>query len=146
MSGATSLCLADGPAAFSCPAEASPGVQRGLGIVVALWLVFAAWGLAACNKAPEAPPTDVAVLKDPPPAGGKEVGDDILPSRIKQALSADKSVDATAVSVSVDNGHVTLNGTVAADQITRIDTIVRGVTGVKEVINALRPTMPAAST
>jgi osmotically-inducible protein OsmY len=64
--------------------------------------------------------------------------------RIEQALTADKGIDAAAVSMTVNKGGGPLNGTVPADQITRIDAMVREVAGVKIVINALRPIMPAS--
>ena len=111
---------------------------------LALWALLLA--AAACNDSGISGPSNAATLPDQPRmcAGAAAIDEMTLPTRIQQALDADKSINATAVSLSVNNGQVFLNGTVPAEQITRIDAIVREVTGVKLVINALRA-IPAAS-
>jgi len=72
------------------------------------------------------------------------MNDEVLKARVNAALGADSRVQASAISVTVARGQVTLDGSVPADQITRADAIAREVTGVEEVINALRPVMPAS--
>ena len=112
---------------------------------VGLWtLTF--FALSACNDSSVSGPGNAATLPDQMrvSAAALALEEATLPARIKQALEADKSVDATAVSMSVENGQVVLNGTVPAEQITRIDAIVGAVAGVKIVINALRPIAAAS--
>lgn len=70
--------------------------------------------------------------------------DATLKARVNAALSADGHVQASAITVTVNRGEVTLDGVVPADQITRADAIARDITGVQVVINALRPAMPSS--
>ncbi len=109
---------------------------------VGLWAVLL--GVAACTDSGVSGPGNAGMLPDQPHVSVPPANDMMLPERIRQALAADKSIDAAAVSMSVSNGQVTLDGIVPAEQITRIDAIVSGVAGVRIVINALRA-IPAAS-
>lgn len=64
--------------------------------------------------------------------------DDILLNDIRQALAADPATDADNIDVTVDNGIVTLAGTVASDAERRLVTqIVEGVKGIQEINNNL---------
>jgi osmotically-inducible protein OsmY len=101
--------------------------------------------LAACNDSSVSGSGGAARLPDLPRIDAAAVDDTLLVTRIKQALMADKRIDAAAISIGAAKGQVTLNGTVPAEQINRIDATVREVAGVKIVINALRPTPPASS-
>jgi hyperosmotically inducible periplasmic protein len=107
------------------------------------WLAtVAALALTACNRPPEEPGRDPLSSREMPPRFASDEA--ALPGRIRQALKSDSKIDVDAISIAVSKGQVTLSGNVPADQIIRADTIARGVPGVKEVINALQPTLPAS--
>ena len=111
-----------------------------------LWVWLATVGalaLAGCGRPPEEPGRDPLLSRDSPRQTLNPLDDAALPGRIRQALKADNRINVDAISVTVSQGQVTLNGNVPADQIIRADTIVRGVSGVKEVINALQPVSPS---
>lgn len=102
-----------------------------------------ALALTGCGSPPEEPGREPLSSRAVPPRLASDPLDEAaLPGRIKQALKADSQVNVEAISVTVNKGQVTLNGNVPADQIIRADTIARSVPGVKEVINALQPTLP----
>ncbi|MCK0508367.1 BON domain-containing protein [Aromatoleum anaerobium] len=69
---------------------------------------------------------------------GQAVDDAVLTTKVKTALLAEEGLDAGAISVSSENGVVTLSGAVPADQIARADAVARKVEGVQEVVNALK--------
>jgi hypothetical protein len=110
-----------------------------------VWLATgAALALTACGRPPEEPGRDPLSSREIPSRLGSDAVDEAaLPGRIRQALKADSKIDVDAISITVSKGQVTLSGNVPADQIIRADTIARGVPGVKEVINALQPTLPS---
>ncbi|TDN55915.1 BON domain-containing protein [Azoarcus indigens] len=111
-------------------------------LFVTLFAVFSL-ALAGCGDKiqTEEGPTSVSETSRPTP---EPVNDDVLRARVNAALGADSRVQASAITVTVARGQVTLDGLVPADQITRADAIAREVAGVEEVINALRPAMPAS--
>lgn len=69
---------------------------------------------------------------------GQAVDDAVLTTKVKTALLAEEGLDAGSISVSSENGVVTLSGAIPADQITRADAVARKVEGVQEVVNALK--------
>lgn len=110
------------------------------------WVWLATLGalvLTGCGRPPEEPGRDPLTSRESPRQAADALDDAALPGRIRQALKADSKINVDAISITVSKGQVTLNGNVPADQIIRADTIVRGVPGVKEVINALQPTLPS---
>lgn len=120
-----------------CPVWREGG-EVGWPVLVAGMLLAGSLALTGCDSRNQ--PVDPLA---PQEKAGKtrEAEDPTLPGRINQALLADSSINSRAISVTTDKGQVTLNGSVPAEQIIRADAIVRGVTGVKEVINALQPTV-----
>lgn len=68
--------------------------------------------------------------------------DELLANRVRGALSADGGLDVDTIGVSARSGEVTLEGSVPAAQILRADVVARSVSGVREVINSLRPAQP----
>ncbi|MCK0512612.1 BON domain-containing protein [Aromatoleum buckelii] len=69
---------------------------------------------------------------------GQAVDDAVLTTKVKTALLAEEGLDAGSISVSSENGVVTLSGAIPANQITRADAVARKVEGVQEVVNALK--------
>lgn len=117
--------------------------MRPLRLLVGLATV-GALALTGCGRPPEEPGRDPVSSREAPPRLASDALDEsALPGRIRQALKADSKIDVDAISITVSKGQVTLSGNVPADQIIRADTIARGVPGVKEVINALQPTLPS---
>ncbi|MBC7207827.1 MAG: BON domain-containing protein [Methyloversatilis sp.] len=110
--------------------------------------VLAALAFAGCGERPEAPPADSATVLEPSrPATAEAVpapADGVLKTRVVQALRQDSSLNTDSMIVTVREGEVKLNGVVPAEQITRADSVVRKVDGVRVVINALRPTTPSS--
>ena len=86
--------------------------------------------------------TDPTVQTRPASKMARAVDDAALSTRVKAALVAETDLNAGDIEVSSTGGQVTLNGSVPAEQITRADSIARGVEGVAEVINSLTPTEP----
>ncbi len=69
----------------------------------------------------------------------KSVNDGVLMDRIRQRLVSDPEVKGYAVEVSVKDGVVTLDGTVASDRAkSRAEKLTRKEKGVKNVVNNLR--------
>ncbi|KON80511.1 BON domain-containing protein [Azoarcus sp. PA01] len=105
--------------------------------------------LAGCNDRPDEPDTttrsvpgttaDTTTEKVEPDGNraGQAVDDAVLTTKVKTALLAEEGLDAGSISVSSENGVVTLSGNIPADQITRADAVARKVEGVQEVVNAL---------
>ncbi|MBV5285610.1 MAG: BON domain-containing protein [Methyloversatilis discipulorum] len=108
----------------------------------------AALVLAGCGERPDAPPADSAAVLEPSrPATAAAVpapADGVLKTRVVDALRQDSSLNTDSMIVTVREGEVKLNGVVPAEQITRADSVVRKVDGVRVVINALRPTTPSS--
>lgn len=103
--------------------------------------LLCALGLAACGERPAT--NDGSTLARPGGVVARSVAaDELLVSRVRGALSADGSLDAEAIGVTANSGEITLDGTVPAAQITRADSVARSVSGVREVINSLRPALP----
>lgn len=70
---------------------------------------------------------------------GYERSDEQITHDVNERLWLDGSVDATEVEVSVDNGEVTLSGTVADRRMKRIAAdLAEDVAGVRDVFNQLR--------
>lgn len=110
--------------------------------------VLAALAFAGCGERPEAPRADNASVLEPSrPATAAAVpapADGVLKTRVVEALRQDSSLHTDSMIVTVREGEVKLNGVVPAEQITRADSVVRKVDGVRVVINALRPTTPSS--
>ena len=109
---------------------------------------LAALVFAGCGERPDAPPADSATVLEPSrPSPAEAVpapADGVLKTRVVEALRQDSSLNTDSMIVTVREGEVKLNGVVPAEQITRADTVVRKVDGVRVVINALRPTTPSS--
>ncbi|MCR6666020.1 MULTISPECIES: BON domain-containing protein [Methyloversatilis] len=109
---------------------------------------LAALVFAGCGERPDAPPADSATVLEPSrPSTAEAVpapADGVLKTRVVEALRQDSSLNTDSMIVTVREGEVKLNGVVPAEQITRADTVVRKVDGVRVVINALRPTTPSS--
>ena len=70
---------------------------------------------------------------------GYRRSDERIREEVSDALTADPLVDASEITVQVENGHVTLIGTVAArDQKRRAEDCAERVSGVDDVTNNLR--------
>lgn len=109
----------------------------------ALALVCAS-GLVGCNKADnKAPGTSSSVpgsMKEGASKAGQAIDDMSVTTKVKAQLAADKEVSGSQISVTTNQGKVTLTGSVPAARIARVEQIVRGVEGVREVDNQLKPT------
>ncbi|WP_109482345.1 BON domain-containing protein [Paraburkholderia sp. C35] len=80
-----------------------------------------------------------------PPLRSREMrrANRLLAKKIRQALVKVKNLDSTNIVVSAKSGSVLLGGTVpAGDQIQLATTTAEGVSGVREVRNALRVRAP----
>ena len=98
-------------------------------------------GLAACGDGLE---REVRAETQGPRARLLRIDDAELKSRVAEALTADRQLQADAITVTVKKGEVTLAGVVPPEQIMRADEIARRISGVALVINALRSATPAS--
>ncbi|NUZ07832.1 BON domain-containing protein [Piscinibacter koreensis] len=90
-----------------------------------------------------APSTSASAALD---AAGGAVANAALTAKVKSALLADASVKGMRIDVDSRDGVVTLNGTAdSADNVTRAETLARGVDGVRSVENRLTVGAPATS-
>jgi len=65
--------------------------------------------------------------------------DSMITTKVKTALIGDKDVSGTSVSVETFKGRVQLSGFVKSDgERKKAETVARGVTGVKEVVNNIQ--------
>ena len=70
---------------------------------------------------------------------GQNIDDTTITTQVKAKLATDKASSVTRVQVDTNRGVVQLSGTVeSADQKARAEQIVRGVGGVKSVVNNLQ--------
>src|SRR5688500_11429365 len=97
---------------------------------------------ASCNDRDSyaSPKTDKNPPMNPPLGGAQTPDDQTLTQRAEQALRDDSALSASAsrVTITAQNGVVTLNGQVdTQEQRTRIEDKVRAVSGVTSVTNRL---------
>jgi osmotically-inducible protein OsmY len=72
------------------------------------------------------------------PVFAEEAKDDLIYDQIRQKLSTDREVGGNAIEVKVENGHVTLTGSVRTErQKSRAEKVTKNVKGVKKVENEL---------
>ena len=64
--------------------------------------------------------------------------DDLLYNRVLRKLNNDKSLRIRDLTVTVDNGVVTINGTVRTERLKQRAKKVASVKGVQKVVNELR--------
>jgi osmotically-inducible protein OsmY len=71
-------------------------------------------------------------------SGVRELDEATLEASVRAAIAEEIPNEATSIGVSVDRGRVTLTGSVeSAEARTRIGNAVRGVNGVRSVVNNL---------
>lgn len=88
--------------------------------------------VSACNKAKDVLP----IVPPPPITVGMQLDDAVLTASVKSVLIADPSVKAFDFNVETRKGEVQLSGFADNEaQIQRANELVRGVAGVKAVIN-----------
>ena len=72
------------------------------------------------------------------PLVAEESKDDLIYDQIRQKLSTDREVGGNAIDVKVENGHVTLTGSVRSErQKSRAENVAKKVKGVEKVENKL---------
>ncbi len=70
---------------------------------------------------------------------GENIDDTNLTAYVKTSLASDKMVNLTRINVQTTNGVVHLAGVVSSDEEkARAEEIVRGVRGVKDVVNNIQ--------
>lgn len=94
-------------------------------------------GLVGCNRADG----DRAKTSMQQGAGqaAQAVDDTAVTAKVKAQLAASKDLSSSQISVTTEQGKVTLTGSVPPAQIARAEQIVRGIDGVREVDNRLKP-------
>jgi len=111
-----------------------------------------AWGAAlllaaGCTTGTLGTSSDLSRSYEAMPASYEEDSDAAVRERVRERLSGDNSIVLRKIEVSVSEGEVTLEGTVASrDESRRAMELVRGVSGVKGIFNKLKviPTATAA--
>ncbi len=101
----------------------------------------------ACATGTLATSSDPSHSYDLRPASYEENSDAAVCERVERRLASDNSIVLREIEVSVSEGEVTLEGTVASrDESRRAMDLVRGVSGVKGLVSKLRvvPTATAA--
>ena len=72
------------------------------------------------------------------PLVAEESKDDLIYDQVRQKLSTDREVGGNAIDVKVENGHVTLTGSVRSErQKSRAEKVAKKVKGVEKVENKL---------
>jgi len=128
--------IAGFPLSHSCGTEhrgcmTTRSLQRGF-VVAAACAVIA----AGCNREPSVPIDQSATVA---------IDDERLATYVQARYQADSSMRATDISVSANNGVVTLRGTVPdADARERAMQLAREVDGTRSVENQLQVASPAA--
>jgi hyperosmotically inducible protein len=69
---------------------------------------------------------------------GEVLDDSLITTKVKSAFVADKDVSAMDISVSTNNGVVSLSGKGSADEARKAAQIASNVSGVKSVQNNIR--------
>ena len=78
---------------------------------------------------------------------GYQRSDQRIVEDINDLLTEDPYIDASDIDISVEKGEVTLSGTVERRDIKRrVENLVEGVSGVKNIENRLRPKLSAGQT
>lgn len=70
---------------------------------------------------------------------GQAIDDATITAKVKAALASEAQVNGTDISVTTNQGQVTLTGAVPQPQIKRAEQIARSIEGVREVDNKLEP-------
>lgn len=94
-------------------------------------------GLSGCNRADG--DRAKTSLQQGASQAAQAVDDSAVTAKVKAVLAAEKDLASSRISVTTTEGRVTLTGSVPPGQIARAEQIVRGIDGVREVDNRLKP-------